>query len=145
MKKIKNTVLVFFLASGFFSFAAFAPSPQVYAADKNQGKYQCGNLKDNDKNTKTRIDFGCLGTKGPSGMGPIEDFAYAIIRFLSNGVGVMMILALIGAGIQYTMSEGNAESTMKSKKRITSIVLAAGVYLFSYAILQFLIPGGLFK
>lgn len=109
------------------------------------GSHQCGNLNDKDENVKTKINFGCLGTKAPAGTGPIEDIFFAIIRFLSNGVGVLMVIALIGAGIQYTTSEGNAEQTIKSKKRIQTIIMALFIYLFTYAILQFLIPGGIFK
>lgn len=111
----------------------------------DKGSNQCGNLKDDDKNVKTKINFGCLGDDGPQGMGPIEDLTYAIIRFLSNGVGIMMVIAFVAAGIQYTTSEGNAEQTIKSKKRIQSIVIALVIYLFAYAILQFLVPGGLFN
>jgi hypothetical protein len=146
MKKIKNIALVSFMSliliAGLFSFSATVGAAS--GSNKVSPKFQCGNLSDDDKNTKTVIDFGCLGKKGPTGMGPIEDFLYAVIRFLTNGIGVMMVLAVIGAGIQYTMSEGSAETTMKAKKRITNIVLAAFVYLFIYAILQFLVPGGLF-
>ncbi|MEK9195734.1 MAG: hypothetical protein AAB914_00010, partial [Patescibacteria group bacterium] len=80
----------------------------------DKGSHQCGNLKEEDKNVKTKINFGCLGsntddnpaTSVPEGTGPIEDLMYALIRFLSNGVGIMMVIALVAAGIQYTTSEG---------------------------------------
>ncbi len=120
-------------------------STTVAAPPGTIGSHQCGNLSDKDENVKTKINFGCLGTKAPAGTGPIEDIFFAIIRFLSNGVGIMMVIALIAAGIQYTTSEGNAEQTMKSKRRIQMIVLSLFIYLFTYAILQFLIPGGIFK
>lgn len=111
----------------------------------DKGTHQCGNLEDKSENVKTKINFGCLGTKAPGGTGPIEDLFYALIRFLSNGVGIMMVIALVAAGIQYTTSEGNAEQTIKSKKRIQSVIIALIIYLFTYSILQFLVPGGLFN
>lgn len=117
----------------------------VAAPAGSVGSHQCGNLNDKDENVKTKINFGCLGTKAPAGTGPIEDIFFAIIRFLSNGIGIVMVIALIGAGIQYTTSEGNAEQTIKSKKRIQTIIMALFIYLFTYALLQFLIPGGIFK
>ncbi|OGL30666.1 hypothetical protein A3F37_03520 [Candidatus Saccharibacteria bacterium RIFCSPHIGHO2_12_FULL_41_12] len=121
--------------------SAQAPSP----IPGSVGTHQCGNLSDKSENVNTKINFGCLGSKAPGGTGPIEDLLYALIRFLSNGIGIMMVVALIGAGIKYTTSEGNAEQTMKAKRQIQNIIIALFIYLFTYVILQFLIPGGIFK
>lgn len=123
------------------------------------GKYICGTIeekgKSSDRNVHTKFDFGCLGTafaKDPSkfpksskNISPILDFAYAVIRFLSIGVGIAITIALIVSGMQYSSSEGNAEASTKSKKRIESAVIGLVIYIFSWSILQFLVPGGVFK
>lgn len=106
--------------------------------------YQCGNLPNQDANVKTNINFGCLGDKGPSGLGPIQDLVFALIRFLSVGVGVVITISLIAAGIQYSMAEGNPESSQKAKQRVQNTVIGLAIYIFAFSILQYLIPGGLF-
>lgn len=120
-----------------------------------KGNYVCGTYSDEDRNVKTVFDFGCLGTayaKDPSkfpdsskNLSPIQDMAFALIRFLSTGVGIVITLALIASGIQYAGSEGNAEASAKAKKRAQDALVGLVIYMFAWAILQFLIPGGVFK
>lgn len=109
------------------------------------GKYQCGNLANEADNVKTKFNFGCLGKRGPSGLGPIQDLVFALIRFASVGVGIAVVISIILAGLQYSTAEGNPETTQKAKTRITYSMIALLVYVFTFSILQFLIPGGLFK
>jgi hypothetical protein len=47
-------------------------------------------------------------------------------------------------GIQYTTSTGDSSKVSAAKKRIYNAVIAFFAFLFTYAILQYLIPGGLF-
>lgn len=121
------------------------------------GEYICGTFINEDRNVKTRFDFGCTGTafaklgegqKNSSNIkniSPILDLTYAFIRFLSVGVGIVLAISVIISGIQYSMSEGNAEITQKAKARIRSAILGLGIYIFAFSMLQFLIPGGVFK
>lgn len=93
---------------------------------------------------KTKFNFGCLGDdyKGPGGA--IGDLAFAIIRFLSFGVGIFVVVAIIASGIQYTTSEGNPEATQAAKSRIQASIISLIIYIFAFAIIQFLVPGGVF-
>lgn len=121
------------------------------------GDYICGTYSGDNagRNVKTKFDFGCLGTayaKNPGGfpsgsknLSPILDFVYAIIRFLSIGVGIVITIALILAGIQYSASEGNAEASTKAKKHVESALTGLVIFIFTWSIMQFLIPGGVFK
>ena len=121
------------------------------------GDYICGTYSGDNagRNVHTKFDFGCLGTAyeknpgsfpgGSKNLSPILDFTYAIIRFLSIGVGIAITMALIASGIQYSASEGSAEVSTKAKKRVESAITGLLIYIFSYALLQFLIPGGVFK
>lgn len=110
-----------------------------------KGTHQCGNLANDKDNFKTKINFGCLGKKGPSGLGPIQDLLFALIRFLSMGVGIIITLALIASGVQYTMAEGNSDATHKAKKRMQTALIGLAIFIFAWSALQFLIPGGLFR
>lgn len=115
------------------------------------GEYVCGTFDDDEKNVHTKFDFGCIGTQyakngqGPKNVSPILDLTYAFVRFLSVGVGIVLAAAIIISGIQYSMSEGNAEVTQKAKARIRSAILGLAIYIFAFSILQYLVPGGVFN
>jgi hypothetical protein len=108
----------------------------------SEGKYQCGK---GDTTVNTKFNFGCLGDESSEdSLSPIMDIAYAIIRFLSIGVGIAVVASIIYAGIQYSASQGSPEETQAAKNRIQNAIIALIFYMFIYAIVQFLVPGGLF-
>lgn len=87
----------------------------------------------------TIINIGCRG-KG----NPIVDLAFAIIRILSIGVGIVVVGSIIVAGIQYTTAGGDPQKTAAAIKRISNTVGALVLYIFAYALLNWLIPAGVF-
>lgn len=89
---------------------------------------------------KTAIDIGCTGNGNP-----ITDAGFAIIRFLSLGVGLAIVAGLIIAGIQLTASKGDPQLRAKALSRINNVVIALFVYIFAFAILNYVIPVGFFK
>lgn len=119
------------------------PSGEVVTSNiKGDAKYQCGK---GDNEVKTKFNFGCLGDKyNGERLNPIVDLAYSIIRFLSAGVGIVVVASVIWAGIQYSSSQGNPEQTQQAKLRIQNAVIALVIYLFTFALIQYLVPGGLF-
>lgn len=112
--------------------------------------YQCGNDVENQENpskvdvVKTRFDLGCKGKSYPNDLNPIVDMAFALIRFLTIGVGLILAISIIFAGIMYTTSGGNPEQTSKAKDRILNAIIGLLFYLLISALANFLIPGGLF-
>ena len=110
-------------------------SPTAFAA-------QCGKGLDA---VQVGIDFGCRGEDYPRpAFNPIYDIAFAIFRFLSVGVGMVVIGSIIFAGVQYSASRGNPQATQAAIKRITGAISALVIYMFIFAIANFLIPGGMF-
>lgn len=85
---------------------------------------------------RTSIDFGCKGEGNA-----MLDLAFAIIRFLSNGAGLVIIGSLVWAGIQYTGSRGDPQSSAMAINRIQSTVFALLIFIFAYAIINYLVPG----
>ena len=67
-----------------------------------------------------------------------------LINFLSAMVGVAVVISIIVGGIQYTTSSGDPQKVSAAKKRILNAVVALLAFIFMYAFLQFLIPGGIF-
>ncbi len=98
-----------------------------------------------DKQVQISFDIGCLGNAyNGKEYSPILDMLFALIRFLSAGVGLVVIGSIIYAGIQYSASRGNPQSTEAAIKRVANSMFALLLYLFSFALLNFLVPGGLF-
>lgn len=113
----------------------FAYSPSVFAD-------QCGKGEDA---VRVGVDFGCRGEEFPRpALNPIIDMAFAVFRFLSVGVGLVIIGSIMFAGIQYSTSRGNPQATQAAIKRITGAISALVLYMFIFALANFLIPGGMF-
>jgi hypothetical protein len=123
--------------------ALTAPSPAVISGmaattlSEPVGKYACGG---GAQAVKTTINIGCKGVGNP-----IVDSLFAIIRFLSIGVGLAIVAGLIIAGIQLTASKGDPQLRAKAISRIYNVVIALFVYIFAYAILNYVIPAGFFN
>lgn len=100
--------------------------------------HQCG--ASNQNPYTPAIDIGCKGQGNP-----IADAAFAFIRFASDGVGLVVIGSIIYGGIQYTGSRGDPQSTAMAINRIRSSVFALLIFIFAYAILNYLVPGLVLK
>lgn len=110
----------------------------------NEGEYQCGTGEDA---VQTGVNLGCKGAEiEASGgqMNPVIDMLFALFRFLSAGVGLVIIGSIIVAGIQYTTSRGAPQATEAAIKRVTNSVIALLFYLLIFAIANYLVPGGMF-
>jgi len=102
------------------------------------GDNKCGGAG-GSRAINTRFDFGCNGSQNA-----ITDFFLAITRFLSVGVGLILIIGTIIAGIQFTVSRGDPNKTAEAIKKLYSVGIALLAYIFLFAALNFLVPGGLF-
>lgn len=107
------------------------------------GDHYCGS-KGGEGIVKISFDIGCLGPGYGRDINPILDMAFALLRFLSVGVGIIVTGSIVWAGIQYSISRGDPKMTEQSIKRISNSVIALLIYIFSFAILNFIVPGGLF-
>lgn len=64
------------------------------------------------------------------------------INVLSALVGVVVVLMIAVGGIQYSASRDNPQATAAAKDRIRNAIIALILYVFMWAFLQYLIPGG---
>ena len=102
------------------------------------GVNYCGDIAKNA--VIVTIDFGCKH-KGNA----ILDLIFAIIRFLTIGVGIVVIGSMIVAGIQFTASRGDPQATGAAMKRMASSASALALFIFIYAILNWVVPNTLLK
>lgn len=87
-------------------------------------------------------DGNCLAA-GSSG-NVITAYVILFLKLIGGLIGGIIILMLLIAGIQYITSAGNASLVKAAKDRIINAITALVLFAFMYAILNFLIPGGIF-
>ncbi len=67
----------------------------------------------------------------------------SILIVLSGLVGTIVVLMLVVAGIQYITSLGEPARIKAAKDRIVNAITALVLFLMMFAILGFLVPGGI--
>jgi hypothetical protein len=65
------------------------------------------------------------------------------INFLAALVGIVVVISIVIGGIQYGSSAGDPQQVSAAKNRIRNAIIALVTFVFLYALLNFLIPGGL--
>lgn len=99
---------------------------------------------------ETSIDLTGDGTCVPKDSGdniaenPIIKLIAQVVRFLSVGVGIVVTISIVVAGIQYMASQGNPQAIQAAQSRLTNAIIALILFIFMTTIINFLIPGGLF-
>jgi len=73
----------------------------------------------------------------------IEKFINPVIKFLSAGVGVVITIMIVIGGIQYTSAGDDPQKVAAAKKKIYNAIIALILFIFLFALLSWIIPGGL--
>lgn len=128
MKKIKTYILTlaFILATTFM-----ATVPLIASAST---------CVDKDGQTVTTSVISCPN----SGRGIIWDVLTVGVNFLAAGVGLAVVAGIVFGAVTYATAAGSAEQAKKGISFITNAVIALLLFIFMYAIINFLVPGGLF-
>lgn len=117
--------------------AAVLGAPQAYAAPAATNV--TGNAEEGDYTKKTSFSFGSCGNTDVG----INCLVVEVMKFASGLVGVAVVGGIIVGGIVYSTSEGNPGKAQKGVTIITNSVLGLLLYLLMFAIINFLIPGGI--
>lgn len=72
-----------------------------------------------------------------------QKYIIPLINFLSIGVGVIIIIMVIIGGLQYTTAGGDANKVAEARKKIFNAALSFLAFIFLYAFLQWIVPGGI--
>jgi hypothetical protein len=123
----------------------------TFSTGDKKGNHQCGTGAGAES---VSLNLGCTGEKcitspnDPVCMGDVNailDVFFAIIRFLSVGVGIIIVASVVVAGIQYTSSRGDPAAVAKAIDRVRNTVIGLVIYLLIYAILNWIVPAGVFN
>ena len=82
----------------------------------------------------------CVGKTGDC----ITDDIQLGINVLSIGVGIILTIMLVFAGLQYATARDNPQSIQAAKTKIINVVISLVAFVFIYAFLQWIVPGGVF-
>lgn len=68
-----------------------------------------------------------------------------LINLLSGLVGIIVVILVVVGGIRYSAAGGDPNKVQAAKKQVINALLALVAYIFLYAFLEWIIPGGLFS
>ncbi len=88
-------------------------------------------------------DSAARACSGGDCSGLITKYINPAIKLLAGMVGLLVTISIVVAGIQYSSAGGDPSKVVAARKRITNAILALLAYLFMFAFLQWLIPGGI--
>jgi cytochrome bd-type quinol oxidase subunit 2 len=80
----------------------------------------------------------CSGV--PAGTNPIFALVSVAIRFFSMIFGLLLVLVVVIAGIQYITAGGSADNTKEAKERLKAAVTGLVLFVLMFGILQVLLP-----
>jgi len=120
-------------------------SQPVYAADpkpckvgeKLDPKNPCTPAK-----PKAGVEDSALKCSGGRDCGLVDKYVNPIINFLAIIVGLVVVISVVMGGVQYASSEDDPGKVAAAKSRIINAILGLLAFLFLYAFLQWIVPGG---
>lgn len=80
-----------------------------------------------------------------AGGNPIMNLLVEVLNFLAIGVGIAVVGGIVFGGITYIRSNGNSSVAQQGITIIVNSVVGLLLFIFMYAIINFLVPGGLFR
>jgi len=73
----------------------------------------------------------------------IEDILNLVLNIIVYGLGVAAVLGVIIAGVMYMTARDNEAQVTRAKTRLYEVVIGLIAWALMYAVLRWLIPGGL--
>lgn len=167
MKALTKTIITAFIVfvCALSVLLVAAPQNMVFAVSPGdicstpgatQDNLTCGSCTSRGCVWETGTTDTCSDTTGANGevsqakvdkclnQSPIVHDIQNIVNFLSAAVGVVVIAVIIIGGIQYSVAGDNASALTAAKQRITNGLIALFAFMFAFAFVQWLIPGGIF-
>lgn len=84
----------------------------------------------------------CVSNSQGTG-GAIVNYLREILKLLSGAVSLVIMLMLIISGVQYITSTADPARVKAAKTRLQNAIIALLLFLTMFAILTFLVPGGI--
>jgi len=131
---IRNVMAGFFLLLGLIVLT----TPNNVSADCggiSTSIINCPDQDGTDKNGNGSLDVEETGVWG---------ILLLIVNILTAGVGVLALAGIVYGSVLYTSAGGNQEQVKKAMGIFTNVVIGVLAFAAMWALLNFLIPGGVF-
>lgn len=146
--KLVIALAVVFTLAGFMyvarSQAGALPFPQTFAVTTCDPETQDEVKNDKGEVVSCKPSADCEGEDLNSGNCRIVHWVVVFINVLSAMVGITVVIMVIIGGIQYSAAGDDPQKVQEAKKKISNALLALVAFIFMYAFLQWVVPGGLF-
>ena len=130
MKKIITSLTSLVITIATVAIVFVAPVAMAASCGKNTS----------GKDIQTTIDYGCSG----SGSGVLQ-LLIVFVNFMAIGVGVAVVGGIVFGALRYTSANGNAAHAQQGITYIVNSIIGLLLFIFLYALVNFLVPGGLFN
>lgn len=117
--------------------ATTATAPPPPRAVAQSGTKSCGDVDTAFLSCQVPAMLGVGGT----GLGALLNI---VINIMALGVGILALGVFVYAGVLYASSRDNQSQVKKAKDMIKNTVVGLIMFGAMYAVIQFIIPGGLF-
>lgn len=108
---------------------------EVPGSSTSYSNAECNILPDSICNAKDEKEL------GESSVWKIVEF---VLQILTVGVGIVALAGVVYGSALYASAGGNPEQVKKARTIILNVVIGVVAYALMYALLQWLIPGGVF-
>ena len=88
-------------------------------------------------------EFTCSG-EGCLAKNPIMVWISFFINVAAALVGVGAVIMVIVAGLQYSASRDNPQVIQSAKQKLVNVLIGVAAFIFLWAFLQWIVPGGVF-
>lgn len=149
--RVKSRTLIIFVAlvASALLVTSFASADQASAASLVPGQLQRfaagassdGSYKATSKDPAAKGAITCVG--GSSSCPIVKKYVNPLIRLLAALTGILAVVAIIMGGIQIASSAGDPQKAASGRKHIRDAVIGILAFIFLYAFLNWLIPGGI--
>lgn len=113
------------------------------AAGQDLSQIKTDTVPNCDPNSKTP-GAACDNTDScPNEKCIINKYLNPLIALLSAMAGLLVVIGIIVGGIQYSTSAGDPQKAAAGRGKIIKSLIGLVSYLFLYAFLQFIVPGGI--
>lgn len=141
--RLKQTVKLFIvglvLVTGLMATSVFSGSSIANAACDPATQNCCGGVETSIVTCDETGQGGGIENTGAWGI------LLLAINILTAGIGVVALGGIVYASIMYISAGGSPEQVKKAMGIIMNIVIGIIAYAAMYALLNFLVPGGLFN
>lgn len=116
--------------------SALQPATTSYAAGTECGDVKTAIIKCDKKykSDSTKVETN-----------PIWGILIMAIKIMSVGVGILAVGGLVWGGILYASAGDKADQVKQAVTIITNVIIGLLLFVFLAAIVNFLIPGGVFQ